>query len=117
MPAKNSEKSKKNKESAKKLTQKEFEEKVIALAEKGLTAEKIGESLRKEGIHPREYEKKLSRILKEKGDYVHPDIKSLEEKLQRILTHVEKNRQNKRAIRDRVRVAAKLRRLKKYLKV
>jgi len=55
-----------------KISHEEFEKKVMELAEKGLTAEKIGESLRKEGIHSREY-KKISKILKEKGKYINPD--------------------------------------------
>ena len=50
---------------AKKLSDKDFEKKVIELAKKGLTSEKIGETLRKENIHPKEYKKKISKILKE----------------------------------------------------
>jgi hypothetical protein len=38
-----------------KVSQKEYEGKVLELGKKGLTAESIGESLRKEGIHPKEY--------------------------------------------------------------
>ena len=53
-------------EKKEKISEKEFEEKVIGLATTGMTSEKIGESLRHQGIHPMGYEK-ISRILKKKG--------------------------------------------------
>ena len=65
MQAKKS-KSKKVKEEKSKLSQEEFEEKVIELAEKGLTAEKIGEELKRQNIHTIEFNKKISQILREK---------------------------------------------------
>ena len=43
----------------KKLSQAEFEKKVLELENKGLTSEKIGEELRKQGIHPKGYGKKI----------------------------------------------------------
>lgn len=101
----------------KKLSQAEFEKKVIELADKGLTSEKIGERLRQEGIHPKEYEKKISKILKEKGKYINPDLRSTEEKLERIRTYSEKNKQDKRAMREKERIAARLRKLKNYFKI
>ncbi len=99
---------------AKKLSEKEFEKKVIELAEKGLTAEKIGEELKKEGVHSREYTKKISQILGKK--YINPDVKNVGEKLAKIEKHYEKNMQDKRAMRDRDRIFAQLRNLKKYQK-
>ncbi len=106
----------KSKESkkAKKLSQKEYEKKVLELADKGLTSEKIGEQLRKQGIHPKEYGKKISRILGEK--YINPDLKNVETKLEKIKKHYEKNKQDKRAMREKDRVFAQLRKLKKYHK-
>ncbi len=99
---------------AKKLSQKEYEKQVLELGKKGLTSEKIGEELRKQGIHPREYEKKISRIL---GDnHINPDLKNVEAKLERIKKHYEKNKQDKRAMREKDRVFAQLRKLKKYHK-
>jgi len=58
--------SKKSDENPKKLSQEEYEKKVLELSNKGLTAEKIGEQLKKQGIHPKEYSGKISQIL-EKG--------------------------------------------------
>jgi ribosomal protein S15P/S13E len=107
---------KKEKIKNKKITQKDYEKKVIELAEKGLTCEKIGENLRKEGIHPNEYEKKISKILKENKKWENPDIKNMDNKLEKIKKHYEKNKQDKRAKREQVRIFAKLRNLKKYFK-
>lgn len=97
-----------------KISQKEYEKKVLELADKGFTSEKIGEELRKQGIHPKEYEKKISKILGER--YVNPDLKNTKAKLERIKTHYEKNKQDKRAMREKDRIFARERRLKKYFK-
>jgi ribosomal protein S15P/S13E len=101
----------------KKITQKEFEKKVIELAKKGITAEKIGEQLKKQGIHSKEFEKKISKILKEENIYQSPDLKNIESKLGRIKNHYEKNKQDKRAMREKDRVFAQMRKTKKYLKI
>src|SRR3989344_6358053 len=91
---------KQEKTQAKKISQEEFESRVLTLSEKGLTTEKIGEALRREGIHPREHGKKISKILKEKGKYTSPDMKNVKEKLERIKKHFETNKQDKRAMRE-----------------
>jgi len=96
----------------KKISQSEFEKKVLELASKGLTSEKIGEELRHQNIHPKEYSQKISKILKEK--YVNPDLKNVEEKLERIKKHYGNNKQDKRAMREKDRIFAQLRKLKKY---
>jgi ribosomal protein S15P/S13E len=98
----------------KKLTLEEYERKVIELADKGLTAEKIGEELKKNGIHSKEYEKKISKILKDKYDS--PDLKNTEKKLEKIEQHLKKNKQDKKAKRERSRVFSQIRKIKKYLK-
>lgn len=103
-----------SKEKKIKLSQSAYEKKILELADKGLTAEKIGETLRKEGIHPQEYDKKISKILGDK--YVNPDLKNVETKLERIKTHFVNNKQDKRAMREKDRVFAQLRKLKKYFK-
>ncbi len=101
-------------EKPKKLTNAEYEKKVIELADKGLTAEKIGEELKRKNIHPKEYDKKISKILKEK--YVSPDLKNAEEKLEKIEEHLKNNKQDKRAKRERSRIFSRIRKIKKYLK-
>ncbi len=100
------------KKNVKKIDQKEFEKKVRELSQKGLTSEKIGQKLKEEGIHPSEYSGKISKILGE--SYVNPDIKNVETKLERIKKHYERNRQDKRAKREKDRIFSQLRKLKKY---
>ena len=99
----------------KKLSQEEYEKKVLEFGEKGLTSEKIGEELRQQKIHPKDYKKKISQIL---GDsYIKPDLKNVEAKLERIKKHYANNKQDKRAMREKDRIFAQLRKLKKYFKV
>ena len=106
---------KKAKAEPKKLSQEEYEKKVLEYAKKGLTSEKIGEELRKQGIHPKEYNKKISKILGK--EYVSPELKNMESKLKKIETHYTKNKQDKRAMREKSRVFSQLRKIKKYLKL
>jgi len=104
-------------ENKEKITLKEFEKMVIDLAKKGLTSEKIGEELRKQKIHPQEYGKKISKILRENNLYVSPDLKNVEEKFNRIKTHFDKNKQDKRALNEKSRVFSQIRKIKKYNQV
>lgn len=114
MTKKSEKKHEEGKEKPKKLSEEEYEKKVLELHKKGLTAEKIGEELKREGIHPREYEKKISTIL---GDnYTSPDLKNIEKKLEKIEEHLKKNKQDKKAKRERSRVFSQIRKVKKYLK-
>ncbi len=99
----------------KKLTKIEFEKKVIELAESGLTSEKISIELKKLGINPKEYNTKISAILKEKGQFESPDLKNIQIKLERVENHYKKNKQDKRAKRERERIFSQLRKIKKYL--
>ena len=117
MPKKAESKEKDLKKRDSKLSKAEYEKKVIELANKKFTAEKIGEQLRKQGIHSKEYDIKISKILQDKNLYINPDLKNVEDKLKRIIEHLETNKQDKRAKRERVRVYAELRRLKKYFKI
>ncbi len=98
---------------AEKISLEEFKAKVIELAEKGMTSEKIGEALRQQGIHPKEHGK-ISRILKGKGLYHPPEIKNIKEKLERVAAHKEKHIQDKRARREHERIFSLLKRQKKY---
>lgn len=102
---------------AKKLTPSEFEKKVLELSKKGLTSEKIGEALKNEKIYSKDYNKKISKILKENDSYSNPDLQNVQNKLERIGAHFEKHKQDKRALREKSRVFSQLRKLKKYHKV
>lgn len=114
MPKKSEKKQEEKEKDTKKLTLEEYEKKVFELAEKGLTAEKIGEELKRNGIHSKEYEKKISKILKEK--YINPDLKNTEEKLRKIEQHLKKNKQDQKAKRERSRVFSQIRKIKRYQK-
>jgi len=96
-----------------KLSESEFEKKVIELADKGMTAEKIGETLKKQGIHSKDYSKKISQILGHK--YKSPDMENISNKLAKLDEHVKNNHGDKRAIREKGRIFAQLKRLKEYL--
>ena len=102
------------KPASKKLSPEEFAKRVLELAGKGLTSEKIGEALRGEGIHPKEHGVKISHILKAKGSYIDPEMKHTEAKLAKIRIHYEKNKQDKRALRERERIFSKVRNIKRY---
>ncbi|HLA22989.1 MAG TPA: hypothetical protein VJZ93_00450 [Candidatus Nanoarchaeia archaeon] len=103
--------------SSKRISESEYKEKVVNLAKGGLTSEKIGEALRKEGVHPQEFGKKISKILKDENLYLNPDLKNIEKKLVKISTHYEKNKKDRRAMREMTRIAAKVRKTKQYLKI
>ena len=100
----------------KKISLPEFEKKVLELAKQGLTSEKIGEKLRQEKIHPQEFNKKISKILKEKDTYEIPELKNVQAKLEKIKTHLGKNKNDKRALREKDRVFSQIRKIKKYFK-
>jgi len=99
-----------------KLSTAEFTNRVLELAKTGLTSEKIGEKLRQEGIHPKEHNQKISKILKAKDAYENPDLKNVEAKLKRVKEHYEKNKQDKRAKREKDRIFSQVRKLKMYFK-
>jgi len=99
----------------KKLSQGEYEGKIVELAKKGLTSEKIGEELRRQGIHPKEHKKKISKILQENKLYSNPDLKNTEDKLKKIREHLAKNKGDKRSMREKDRIFSRLRRVNLYL--
>ncbi len=113
---KKTEKKEKKKIESKKLSDKEFEKAVLDLAKQDLTAEKIGEKLRSQGIHPQEHSIKISRILKQNNVYVQPDIKNIQAKLKKIVEHFAKNPQDKKSKREKDRVFSQLRKVNIYHK-
>ena len=70
-----------------------------------------------EGIHTKDHNKKVSKVLKENNSYINADLKNVEMKLEKVSKHYEKNKQDKRSMRDRDRLAAKVRKTKQYLKI
>ena len=116
MPKKEkTEKTEKLEKKSKKISQADFEKKVLELAGKGLTSEKIGEALKHQDIHSKDYKNKISKILKDADKHIDADMKNIEDKLEKIKTHYAENKQDKRAMREKDRVFAQLRKRKIYL--
>lgn len=113
--AESKEEQKESSKESKKISLEEYEKKVLELSEKGLTAEKIGEALRKQGIHSKEHNKKISKVLGKK--YSNPDFLNIEKKLEKVKKHYAKNPQDKRAMREKDRIFSHFRKIKKYLKI
>jgi ribosomal protein S15P/S13E len=113
--AENKEKKEEPAKAVEKLSQEGFEKKVLELAEKGLTSEKIGETLRKQGIHSKDYNLKISKILGK--DYKGPDLINVNKKLEKVKKHYATNPQDKRAMREKDRLFSQIRKMKKYLKI
>ncbi len=110
-------KAKTTKKQDKKISEKEYEKKIVELAKKGMTSEKIGLELKKQEIHPKEFKKKILKVLKENDITLDPDLKNIEKKLERISVHAEKNKQDKKAIREKSRIFSQVRKFKKYRKL
>jgi small subunit ribosomal protein S15 len=101
-----------------KISDKDVEAIVVKLAEKGFTPEKIGLELRdRHGIPTTKVlGKKISRILKENNLYIDSTEKNLEKKQDKISQHLEKNKQDKRAMRSFTIIRARISKYKKYKK-
>ena len=99
-----------------KYTEEEVKAIVLKLADKGLTAEKIGLVLRDQYGIPKVkiYNLKISKILKEK--FQEPTDLNLKNKLQKIITHYKKNEQDKKAEFSLIKTRAKLKKREDYSK-
>ena len=99
-----------------KHTQKEIDAIVVKLAKQGLTSEKIGLTLRDSYGVPKAklLGKSVSKILKENKLYKDTDMKNLGKKEESIKSHLEKNKQDKRARRALTIINARIRKRKKY---
>jgi len=98
-----------------KYTEEEVKAIVLKLADKGLTAEKIGLVLRDQYGIPKVkiYNLKISKILKEK--FQEPTNVNLKTKLQKIISHYKKNKQDKKAELALIITKAKLKKREDYL--
>ena len=100
-----------------KYTEEEVKEIILKLAEKGMTAEKIGLFLRDQYGIPKVkiYNLKIGRVLKEKNKFQQPSLINLEKKTEKIIEHYKKNKQDKRAERSLIITKSKLKKIKDYL--
>ena len=101
-----------------KYTEEEVKAIILKLANKGLTAEKIGLVLRDQYGIPniKLYGIKMKKTLESKGNYEEPTTKNLDEKLQKIIGHYKKNKQDKNAERSLIITKAKLKKRTDYHK-
>jgi len=99
-----------------KYTKDEVKAIIIKLFNKGLTAEKIGLVLRDQYGIPtvRLYGIKMKEVLGE--NFKEPTLINLETKLQKIIDHFKKNKQDKKTGRSLMITKAKLKKVKDYHK-
>jgi small subunit ribosomal protein S15 len=97
-----------------KYTKSEVEKIILKLAEKELTAEKIGLVLRDQYGIPdvKLFDLKVKKVLKDK--FKEPTNKNLDKKLQGIIQHYKKNKQDKKAERSLIITKAKLKKREDY---
>jgi small subunit ribosomal protein S15 len=99
-----------------KYTKEELNAIILKLAGKNITSEKIGLILRDQYGIPKSsiYGIKISEVLKEKDKFNDPDITNLEKKLEKIINHYKKNKQDKNAERSLIITKAKVKKRKEY---
>ena len=102
-----------------KYTEDEVKEIVLKIAEKNpeMTSEKIGLVLRDNYGIPstRVYGLKVSQILKENSKYENADLKNLKNKVEKLETHLAKNKGDKKTGRSMIISRAKLKKVKDYV--
>ena len=101
-----------------KYTEEEVKAIIQKLANKGLTAEKIGLVLRDQYGIPKTklYGIKIKEVLEKEGNYQEPTNKNLKEKLDKIIEHYKKNKQDKNSERSLIITKAKLKKREDYSK-
>ncbi len=103
-----------------KYSEEEVKEIILKIAEKtpGITTEKIGVILRDNyGIPSTKiYGFKIGDILKKAKKYESADLKNLKAKLEKILKHIGKNKQDQKTKRSLILTKAKLKKVEDYLK-
>jgi small subunit ribosomal protein S15 len=99
-----------------KYTQEEVKAIILKLADKGLSAERIGLVLRDQYGIPKVnlYNLKIGQILKEKNKFKEPTLTNLENKLKKIIGHFKKNKQDKKTGRALIITQAKLKKANEY---
>jgi ribosomal protein S15P/S13E len=97
-----------------KYSEEEVKSIILKLGNKGLTAEKIGLTLRDQYGIPKVklYNIKIKKVLGEK--YTDPNILNLNKKLDQIIVHYKKNKKDKKAERSLIITKAKLKKREEY---
>jgi ribosomal protein S15P/S13E len=97
-----------------KYSEEEVKALILKLADKNLSAEKIGLVLRDSYGIPKVslYGLKIKSVLKDK--FTEPTVISLEKKVQKLDSHTQKNKQDKKALRSLIINKAKLKKRHDY---
>jgi ribosomal protein S15P/S13E len=90
---------------------------ILKLANKGMTAEKIGLTIRDQYGIPKTklFGFKIKEVLKEKDKYVDPNIKNLKANLDKVEQHYKKNKGDQKAKRSLIIIKAQLKKREEYL--
>lgn len=99
-----------------KYTTEEVEAIIVKLAKKGLTSEKIGLVLRDQYGIPKAklFNIKIKKIMEKHGEFIEPTNTNLKIKLDKIIKHIHRNRQDKKAGRSLIITKAKLKKREDY---
>jgi ribosomal protein S15P/S13E len=99
-----------------KLTGEEVKAIILKLADKGMTAEKIGLELRDRYGVPKVqlYGFRIKDILDEAGKFREPTLANLNAKLEKVIEHYSRNKQDKKAERSLIITKAKLKKREDY---
>ncbi len=102
-----------------KYTKEEVKSIILKLANKDLTAEKIGLTLRDAYGIPkvRLYGLKIKEVLEENNKFQEPTLINLQAKVKKIADHHNKNKQDQKAKRSLIISEAKLKKIKEYHKI
>ncbi len=100
-----------------KYTAEEVKGIIVKLGNKGMTAEKIGLTLRDQYGIPKVklFGIKIKEVLKEKNKYEDPNVHNLKKNLDVIIQHYKKNKGDKKAERSLIITRAKLKKREDYL--
>jgi len=99
-----------------KYTSEEVEAIILKLANKGMTAEKIGLTLRDQYGIPKVnlYGLKIKKVLEKKGKFEEPTITNLKKKLDKIIDHYKVHKHDKNAERSLIITKAKFKKRNDY---
>jgi small subunit ribosomal protein S15 len=99
-----------------KYTDEEVKAIILKLGNKGMTAEKIGLTLRDQYGIPKVklYNLKIKRVLNEQDKYQDPDLLNLTSKQNKLINHNKDNKQDKKSHRALILTKAKLKKRQDY---
>jgi len=99
-----------------KYTKEEVEAIILKLSNKGMTSEKIGLALRDQYGIPKVkiYGIKIKKVIESKSKYEEPTVINLKNRVERITSHYQKNKGDKKAERSMIIVKAQLKKREEY---